>query len=165
MVGDLPTSAGQPPGPARNLITDRKGKFLRTPLREYLIDSFTRYGELVGFRFLNVPLYLVAHPEHIDHVLRTNNRNYVKAGINYRVLKRLFGEGLLTSAGSHWREQRRLLQPVFQPHRITGFGSVVTDTTLEMLRRWRGMTEPDHAVDLLAELTWLTLKILGLAFF
>jgi cytochrome P450 len=116
-------------------------------------------------RFLNIRFYLVAHPEHIDHVLRGNSRNYVKAGINYTVLKKLFGEGLITSAGSHWREQRRLLQPAVQPHSVGGLGSLITDTTLEMLRRWRNRANPDQAFDLLPELTWLTLKILGLAFF
>ena len=152
-----------PPGPPHNLIINGAARFFRIPLNRYLIDNFVRYGDTVGFRFLNFPFYLISHPAGVEHVLHTNSENYVKASINYGFLKKLFGEGLITSDGPNWRRQRRIIQPAFQRAYTGNPGPLITNATIDMLRPWQGRS-PAEAFDLVPELSRLTSRIFGLAF-
>ncbi len=158
-------SGCQPPGPSRNLVFDRAGRFLRVSLKDYLTESFAEHGDFVAYRFLNHRLYLIANPDDVEHVLHTNHRKYSKAVANYGALKRLGGEGLLTSEGPGWLRERKQLQPAFQRRHVTPFDSLITDATLGMLKRWQPLAAQGHAFDLLEELSRLILEILGRAFF
>jgi len=60
-------------------------------------------------------------PTHIRHVLHDNHRNYDKQNVDYAMLRRLLGNGLLTSDGAFWRRQRRLIAPMFHRQRVAGF--------------------------------------------
>src|SRR6516164_1872196 len=77
---------------------------------EFLPEIRRRYGEVVGLRFGRYQVYLVSAPDLIRHIVQENHRNYVK-GLDTQKLKVLVGEGLLTSKGDLWRQQRRLAQP------------------------------------------------------
>lgn len=134
-------------------------------MKDYLTESFAEYGDFVAYRFFNLHLYLIAHPQDVEHVLHTNHRNYTKVVANYGALKELVGEGLLTSEGPNWLRQRRLLQPSFVRHNLMGIGSLITDATLKMVKRWRPLSMRSQAFDLLAELSRLALEIFGRAFF
>ena len=162
----LATSAGarQPPGPRQNLVVDRWGKFLRVPLKDYLTESFGKYGDFVGYRFFNIRLYLLAHPRELEHVLHANHTNYTKGVANYGALKKLVGEGLLTSDGPVWLNQRRRLQPVFLRQRFADIDLLITDAALRMVGRWRPFAARRQPFDLLPELARLALEIFGQAF-
>ena len=54
-----------------------------------------------------------------------------------RDLKRVLGQGLLTSEGELWRRQRKLAQPAFHRERMDGFAQTMARATAEMLARWR----------------------------
>src|SRR3712207_4910217 len=77
------------------------------------------YGPVVvGFRFRNrIALVFLDDPAQIRQILRTNNRNYLKAE-QYEPLKLVVGEGLIVSDGDFWRHHRRLEQPAFHRRRI-----------------------------------------------
>jgi cytochrome P450 len=79
---------------------------------------------------------LLNHPDLIEQVLVTQNRNFIKHFIT-RLLQRLLGEGLLNSEGDVWLRQRRLAQPAFQRSRIDAYGSVMVEYTQRMLHGWR----------------------------
>ena len=54
----------------------------------------------------------------IDHILRTNQRNYAKSPIVTELLASYIGEGLLTVDGDYWKGQRKLIQPGFHRERL-----------------------------------------------
>jgi cytochrome P450 len=99
----------------------------------------------LGFR----RLYLLNHPEPIRHVLQARHAQYWK-GPHVARLKPLFGEGLTTSEGAHWRRQRRLLQPLFQPHRLAPLAAVIAQATEAMLQRWQLLMERGQPIDIVA---------------
>src|ERR1700684_1454636 len=53
-------------------------------------------------------VYVINHPDLVQHVLQKNPNNYQK-GDGYEVLELLLGKGLITNEGESWRKQRTLI--------------------------------------------------------
>jgi cytochrome P450 len=122
-----------------------KGNFLLGVMPEFNRDSLAflerlarDYGDIVRTRFFYVPAYFLYHPDHIEYVLATNNRNFIKP-LSFRTpfFQRLVGNGLLTSEGEFWRRQRRLAQPAFHRERINNYARSMVKDTEAMLATWR----------------------------
>ena len=103
----------------------------------FLSRAAKQYGDVVRLRFLNVPLYLLSHPDHVEYVLVRNNRNFIKDRAERSGL-RFLGQGLLTNEGEPWRRQRRLAQPAFHRQRISAYGRAMVESAEKMLdASWR----------------------------
>src|SRR5271154_4580237 len=171
LTGPGPPAVAQPTVPAKSrtrIAPGPRGPFsgfplLRNPL-PFIEKLFREYGDVVSARFLNFPVYIVAHPEGIKHVLQENHRNYTKSR-DYVILARLLGQGLVTSEGSLWLKQRRLMQPMFHREKIASFGMMMTDCTLGMLDRWSRLAGRNEPIDMTNEMMGLTLEIVGRALF
>ncbi|HEY2665161.1 MAG TPA: cytochrome P450 [Candidatus Binataceae bacterium] len=135
--------------------------FMRDPLSA-LERIFRQYGDVVHLRLLNLHVYAIGHPEGIKHALQDNHRNYTKS-FDYQILARLLGNGLVTSEGSLWLRQRRLMQPMFHKQKIAAFGAMITESAAEMLDRWNGRADSGEAFDVASEMMRLTLHIVGRA--
>ena len=136
----------------------------REPL-ELMREGFRDYGDVVGCRFGNTRAVLLAHPDHIRHVLHDNHRNYNKQNVDYAMLRRLLGNGLLTSEGAFWHRQRRLIAPMFHRQRVAGFCNLMVNSTLGMLERWDVLARRGEPFDVGAEMMRLTLEIVAKALF
>jgi cytochrome P450 len=87
--------------------------------------------------------------------------NGVRKGRGVAVLRFLLGDGLLTSEGEVHRQQRRLMNPVFHPRRLAGYGHQAVQAGLERAESWSdGMR-----VDLAREMNTLTLDVVGRTLF
>ena len=84
----------------------------RDPLA-YLNSVWREHGDITQFPVPRPPSYLVNSPAGVRQVLVDNARGYDKSTIQYRALSLVTGEGLLTSDGSLWRGQRRVLNRRF----------------------------------------------------
>ena len=124
-----------PPGPEGRFLTGNLLDYTRDHLG-FLTRCARRYGDVVGLRFVNVPVYLLNHPDHVEYVLVRNNRNFVKSR-GERISLGFLGNGLLTSEGSFWRRQRRLAQPAFHQDRIAAYGEVMVERAGRMVVGWR----------------------------
>src|SRR5271168_5527565 len=153
-----------PPGPRGHLLLGSLREVQREPLK-LMLDGFREHGDVVRFRFANTRGVLLAHPDHIRHVLHDNHRNYDKNNVDYAMLRRLLGNGLLTSDGAFWHRQRRLMAPMFHRQRVAGFCGLMVDSTLEMLERWEALAHSGEPFDAAAEMARLTLTIVAKALF
>jgi cytochrome P450 len=136
----------------------------RNPLG-LLRDGFRDHGDVVRLRFGTTRALFLAYPDHIRHVLHDNDRNYDKHNVDYAMLRRLLGNGLLTSDGAFWNRQRRLIAPMFHRQRVDGFCNLMVNSTLEMLERWDALAQSGEPFDVVAEMTRLTLAIVAKALF
>lgn len=73
----------------------------------------------------------------IEHVLKTNHKNYYKSTILTEQLGRFLGKGLLTSNGEYWLKQRRLIQPGFHPEKIKSLYGIIKRTVDDFLTTFR----------------------------
>jgi enediyne biosynthesis protein E7 len=151
------------PGPSAYALPGlmRKLWFDRLSL---LADAADEFGDVVRFRMGPKTIYFFNHPDHAKHVLADNAGNYHKGMGLAEARRRLLGDGLLTSEGGLWRQQRRAIQPAFRRERIAGFAAVVTDEAQAMLARLDRQVD-GAPVDLVAEMTRLTIAVLGRTLF
>lgn len=123
------------------------------------------HGGIARFRAGFWPVYLVAGPTAIRHLLRDNPANYSKNTFTYRMARSVTGNGLLTSDGQEWHQRRRLLQPIFARNHIAHYDAQITAVTSMMLAQWQQLAEQGKPVDVSVEMTHLTLNIACKTFF
>lgn len=91
-------------------------------------ESMARFNGTYAVNLGNRRLIATQDPGFIDHVLKTNHKNYYKSPILTEQLGRFLGKGLLTSNGEYWLKQRRLIQPGFHLDKIHGLYAIIKRT-------------------------------------
>ncbi len=159
------TAGRRPPGPAGHPLWGSLGALAKDPPSFYLAAQ-RRYGDVVSFRSLGpFRWYLLSHPDDIERVLRGPATSFPKDDFTTRQFRFLLGEGLFTSSGELWLRQRRLAQPAFHRQRLAGLGAIMTDVASAAVARWRALAAAGRPVDVAAEMSRLTLQIVGRALF
>lgn len=129
------------------------------PLAEWL-DARDRFGDVVRYRAGRLWIYLVSHPDDVQHVLQGNWKNYRK-GIFNQPLVPLLGKGLLTNEGESWLRQRRLLQPAFHREHLATLASVIVEEVQTLAEIWASVARRGEPVDMVQAMHRLTLSIAG----
>src|SRR4051812_2249124 len=138
--------------------------FKRDPLGLYLTAN-REHGHYSRLRVIpGVYVYLLTHPEAVEHVLVKNHKNYRKPDFFNRPVRQLTGDGVLTSEGDFWLRQRRLMQPAFHRQHLAKLARPMTDAALAFVRD-RQAAEPGQVVDMLDAMMKLTLRIAGTTLF
>jgi len=154
----------KPPGPRTLSPLSNAAALQRDPIR-FALDMWQRYGDVVHFRFLFWPAYVLYHPNHVKRVLQENHRNYSKNFPMMKAAQEIFGNGLFTNDGESWLHQRRLMQPSFHHKRLVGFGRLMSEAAATMLERWQRTDPADAPLDISQEMMRLSLRIAGLTLF
>jgi len=150
-------AGGYPPGPwnlSRRRVAARPGEGFQGFL-DTLLWLARDYGPVSHFSlrplWWDVHFYLLDDPDAIRDVLVANARDFVKSR-GAESLKRLLGEGLLTSEEPLHMRQRRLVQPAFHRERIKGYAATmvseaaacadgfVDGSTIDVMRTMMGLT-------------------------
>ena len=142
------------PGPKGNLILGVMPEFNRDTLA--FIEQARDYGDVVRMRFFYLTVHFLYNPAHIEYVLSTNAKNFIKSrSLRTPFFRRLVGNGLLTSEGEEWKRQRRLAQPAFHRQRISSYGDVMVEYADRMISGWRN----DEVRDIHRDMMRLTLEV------
>src|SRR5206468_3673763 len=80
-------------------------------------------------------------------------------------LEPLLGKGLLTSEGTVWEKQRRIVQPAFHSPCISAHVGRITGSVEVALRRWADFAASGAAFNLGEEVRGLLIQIVGQALF
>jgi len=150
--------AKRPPGPGGIGLLTFLLRLRKDPLG-CLTEAARRYGDLVFLGWVDKRVYLLNHPRHIKYVLQEHAANYTK-GPRIERLKPLFGAGLTTSEGEHWRRQHRLIRPLLQQKNIAAFAPLIISRTRTMLERWQRAPARGGILDIAQEMRELTQAIM-----
>jgi cytochrome P450 len=131
-------------------------RFLQDPTN-FMLQVTQHYGHLVRLKLGPRNLLLATHPDMVRRVVLDNVRNYVK---RYGQISDLLGDGLVTSNGSTWLQQRRLMQPAFHHQRIASFAEPIVDETQRMLERWQVAARTGQPLNIAAEMMELAQSII-----
>src|SRR3978361_167621 len=110
----------------------------------FLTYCARHYGDVVPLRLLRRQAFLLLNPDDIERVLVTDHRNFVKPlWLRSAAVRRVLGDGLVTSDGSDWRRQRQACQPAFHRSLLEGHIEEMMALTEQMLRGWQPGQERD----------------------
>ncbi len=131
--------------------------FQKDPLA-FLALCLQTGADVVPLRLPFLRAFLLLNPEDIERVLVTEHRQFLKPQwLRTPAVRRLLGQGLVTSDGDSWRAQRRACQPAFHPSLLPDYGRTVCTLTSRMLDDWT-VGQPRWV---LSDMTRLTLEIIG----
>lgn len=119
-----------------------------------LMNTTRRYGDIAYINMAGRPLILINDPDLIKDVTVTDHRNFIKSRA-LRLMKRLLGNGLITSEGEFHRDQQKMMQPSFRRDRIEAYARVMIEDTVRCRDSWRA----DQTYDIYQEMTKLSLGI------
>src|SRR5712691_3357202 len=105
-------------GPKGRFFSGSAADFQRDQLGFY-VSCAREYGDFIQTRLGPFRMLLIYHPDAIEELLVTRNRDFTKS-LGVRRLRPLVGDGLFLSEGDTWLRQRRLVQPAFHRQRLSG---------------------------------------------
>ena len=157
-------AAREPSGPPDVSLWQVMRGYRADPLRRWT-QIREAHGDVARYRFAGIDTYFVSSADGARRILSDNAANYTKDHPSYRMLRRLFGNGLLTSEGSFWLRQRRLAQPAFHRERIAKIGALMAAAAEGAAARWDAEAAAGRPVAMAEEMSRLTLKVVGDALF
>jgi cytochrome P450 len=141
--------------------------FMRDPLG-FMLHIAEEYGDVAampqGPRPAQRWFIIVSHPDLVGEVLQSGSDRYRKA-FTYEPLRRVLGDGLLTSEGDRWLQHRRLAQPFFRASAVRDLVGDFAAATERLCRRWDDLADDGAQIDVGAEMRRLTLDIVGRSLF
>ena len=148
-----------PPGPRINIVLAVIGQMLPRifpfdPL-VFGVGNARTFGDIVYYKVGPLRVYQVSHPDFARQVLVDEPEKFHKPRLIRNAFKPFAGEGLLTSDGALWKQQRKLIQPAFH-HRALG---TYADVMVGHARRTADALTDGEQVELQAEMSALTLPI------
>src|SRR5437588_7035021 len=153
------TTLRLPPGPPGRFQPGNALRMRRDEISFYRSMART-YGDIARFRLGPFQANLLTHPDAIETVFVGKNHDVHKSPF-YEAMKRVLGEGLVTSEDGFHKRQRRLIQPIFHHKRIDEYGEAMVEYTVRYRERWREGQE----LDFHREMMGLTLAIVGKTLF
>ena len=152
------------PGPPAYAALRTLRALERDSLR-FMQSAREQYGDIARMRFLFWEVYQLSHPDHVKHVLQDRYAIYTKQTFDYRMLRPLVGDGLLTSDGAFWLRQRRLMQPAFHRARIAAFVDMMVERARATVDRWAPIAARGEALDVVPEMSRLAMEVVTRALF
>ncbi len=132
--------------------------FRRDPIAYLRLAA--KHGDVVRLPITRQPLFLVNHPDLIKDIFVTRQKQF-KKGRGLERIKKLLGEGLLTSEDPYHLRQRRLIQPAFHRQRINAYAEEMTRYAAQASAKWTDGETRDMAEEMLH----LALAIVGKTLF
>ena len=145
--GRLPHKARNPGGIFLGLLSDPLKQLTRWAKTPGDVVSFREWGEL---------FYVVKTPALVHEVLVSKGRHF-KKGRSLERLRKVVGNGLLTSEGDFYLRQRRLIQPLFHGRTIRACVDTMVAETAALMKEW----EDGQSRDISHEMMRLTLNIVS----
>ena len=122
------------------------------------------FGDIVYMKLGSLNAYMLFNPDDVYHVLVKNQKNYIK-GMGYDGLRLMLGQGLVTSDGETWLQDRRLMAPFFTPGAIKRYTDMMVEVIQAMLDRWQVAAELGQPINMDEEMMHLTMSVIGRAMF
>jgi cytochrome P450 len=148
-----------PPGPRINFLLAIIGQMLPKlfpfdPLA-FNLGIAREFGDVAYYRVGPLKVYQFNHPDLARQILVDQPEKFQKPQFVKRAFRPFAGNGLLTSDGAFWRQQRKLIQPAFHHKHVATYADVMVDRALRMLDSFQ-----DGQVRVIdADMTKLTLGI------
>jgi cytochrome P450 len=119
--------------------------------------------DMVTVRLGRRRMFVLRHPDYIDHVLHEGADRYHKS-VEYELLRTVLGLNLFTDEGDSWRRHRMLLNPVMAKRHVRGMVDLMIDPIDAFVER---LDDGDERIEIemAGAMVELTLDVVGAALF
>jgi cytochrome P450 len=136
---------------------------------DLLLQLTKAYAELGDIFCAHAPatgrdIYVLSHPDHVKHILVSNNQNYTK-GLGIERVGILLGKGLMVSEGDLWRRQRKMIQPGFHPQAIARIAEHIHTANVALRDKWHASATRRELINLTQDMSEVSLTIVLRALF
>lgn len=152
-------TAPPPPHPRDSFILGSGQGFLEDMVQTF-VNGWQECGDVIWFRAPR-PMYVLAHPDDLRHVLDEHHDHHPRSGYVRKMLVNIMGHGVFTVDDAEWRHQLPLVQPPFAAERVPDYFGVMKEATAAMLARWQSHAEDRSSLDIQAEMMRLGLDTIG----
>jgi cytochrome P450 len=149
----------QPSGPKGAPLIGSLRQFAADP-PQFLLQTAYQYGDMAHFRLAHLSAYLPTRPDSVREILVTQAGRFERGQMDYRILSRFLGNGLLTSEGEFHKRQRKLVQPAFHSKRIQAYADTMVSYTENMLATWHSGQTRDIDDDMMRLTMFIVSKTL-----
>jgi cytochrome P450 len=126
-----------------------------------LLQDTSALGPVSRFRMFRIPMHVVTDTAIAHEILNEKRGSFIKSRELSTYLQPLLGTGLLAADGEVHHRHRKLLAPAFAAKRVSDYGDLMVEETIRQVALW----SPSRRVDMVDEMTMLTLSIVGRALF
>jgi len=119
------------------------------------LEIARQFGDIAHYKLGPLHVYQLNHPELLRQILVEQPEKFHKARLIKRAFGPFAGEGLVTSDGALWKQQRKLIQPAFHHHQLPAYADVMVAHAAGMMNSF----VDGEIRDIAAEMTKLTLGI------
>jgi len=140
-------------------------KFVRNPAL-YFKNILNHNNGLVLMQLPMGEVYITDRPELMRYVLQQNHKNYTKSWVLRTIVREQAGNGLLTSEGDYWLQQRRAIQPGFHRKRLEGISKIMVEEINHYLNEVMDVyAEKEQVIDVEYEMKRLAFKVVSKSLF
>jgi cytochrome P450 len=154
----------RPPGPRINpffaLVAQAVPRLLPFDPQAFYLHIARTFGDIAYYSVAGLHVYQLNHPDFIRQVLVDDAAKFHKSRFITRGFRPLAGDGLLTSDGDLWRQQRRLMQPAFQHAHVAAYGDVMVTHARRLTDEFSDGVVRDLHADMMALTLGVVLKTL-----
>ena len=148
-----------PDGPRINLALAVIGQMLPAlfpfDALEFGLGIARQFGDIAHYQLGPLHVYQLSHPDLARQVLVEQAEKFHKPKLIKRAFRPFAGEGLLTSDGAAWRQQRKLLQPAFHHRQLAAYSEVMVAQAMRLVESFAG----GETRDIGAEMARVTMNV------
>jgi cytochrome P450 len=141
-----------PPGPAEKFATDHD-------LLRFMEENFARYGDIYKASIYGGDVYVASSPAYAEHVLLKNWQNYLRKGQAVKRIALTLGNGLISSNGEFWANQRRMIQPAFNRGAVSAHAETMTKPAIALRDKWKQAAQRQESVNVTRDVSLTVLEI------
>ena len=148
-----------PRGPRTKKIGDNLYDLAKHGLK-FLIKIHENYGDSASF-YVNGKLYIALFAPEMVYELYTSKQNSFIKGYGFQRVRKVLGDGILTSEGEVHLNDRRMIQPAFHKEKINSYIEEIYSICKTHVDAW----PEEGEIQLAPEMMSLTLKIVSQTLF
>ncbi|MED6185412.1 hypothetical protein PIB30_056830 [Stylosanthes scabra] len=110
----------------------------------YLNTWKQKYGQVFLFSIGNNQILYVDKPEILRDIVTCTSMDLGKPTYIKKELRPLLGQGLLTSNGTTWAGQRKILAPEFYMEKVKEMMTIIAESANSLLNQWNSIIEAQN---------------------
>ncbi|KAJ8759113.1 hypothetical protein K2173_004120 [Erythroxylum novogranatense] len=104
------------------------------------------YGSTFMFSLGNIPILHTNNPEVVRETSKCTSLNLGKPSYQQKERGALLGRGILTSNGTEWAHQRRILAPELYPEKVKNMIPSMVESSMLVIKSWADKLESEGGI-------------------